>query len=121
MLVSLNFIIITNILANTPIPNTPLSTGAHFAAAVGGDNPQQQVLELETQRYRIFQPQLESEYNSIQCSMLTRHMWSHAQSIPFEKKTGVFAWARTHLTIEVLHKGSVISQRLVAMTCADAL
>ena len=68
----------------------------------------QRLRNLENQRSQLFRPQLEDIYSKIQCSTLTRHVWSHCQGLVFEKKEDLFKWCRTKLKVEVLHKGSAI-------------
>ena len=67
-----------------------------------------QLRDLEIQRLLLFWPQLEDIYSKIQCSTLTRHLWSHYQGIMFEKKDDLFKWCQSKLNVEIIHKGSAI-------------
>jgi hypothetical protein len=96
-------------------PNSPsYSVNAAFAAEFGGEETMQRLRDLENQRSQLFRPQLEDIYSKIQCSTLTRHLWSHCQGLIFEKKDNLFKWCRGELKVEVLHKGSAISMMKTA-------
>ena len=93
----------------TTQPNTPsISVGASFAEEFGSEEIMQQLRDLENQGSLLFRPQLEEIYRKIQCSTLSRHLWSHCQCIDFDKKKDVFKWCQRKLKIEIIHKGSGI-------------
>lgn len=87
-----------------------------FALAFGGEEALQQVSELEAARATILRPILENEFNSIQCSQLTKHMWSHAKHLKFQDKNALYAWVRAHWEVEIVHKSSMISNMKTAGT-----
>ena len=74
----------------------------------------QQLCDLEDQISLLFRPHLEDIYSKIQCSTLTRHLWSHCQGITFEKKEDLLKWCQTKLKVEIIHKGSAIPMMTTA-------
>ena len=89
--------------------NTPSSSVSNcFAAEFGGEETIQQLRDLESRSSQIFRLQLE-KITSIQCSILTRHLWSHCQGIHFEKKEDLLKWCQENTKVEIFHKGLVIS------------
>ena len=87
-----------------------------FAQAFGGEEALQQVSELEAARATVLTPILENEYKNIQCSQLTKHMWSHAKNMNFPDKDALYTWVRANWEIEIVHKSSMISNMKTAGT-----
>jgi len=91
-------------------------SGDAFAAAFGGHAALHDLAELERARTELLRPHLESEYDKVQCSNLSRHMWSHAKNMNFETKGEMYQWIMRNWRIEVVHKSSIISNMKTAST-----
>jgi len=87
-----------------------------FAEAFGGQAALHQLKERERARGELLRPHLQSEYDSVKCSNLSRHMWSHAKDMNFSSKSEMYQWIMRNWQIEIVYKGSIISAMKTAGT-----
>ena len=92
-----------------------------FGAAFGGHEAIRRLPQLEAMRQQWLQPQMERNFASIECSQFTRHMWSHAKDLQFEKRADLYAWCRENMEVDVLQKIPAISAMKSAGTKNCAL
>ena len=93
--------------------------GDRFAAEflIDGHDALEALPRLERMRHQILEPQLENVYDAIQCSTITRHMWSHARREPdFATRDELYLWVRKRISVEILHKSSPVTQMRTATT-----
>jgi len=92
-----------------------------FGRAFGGREALGELSELERTRTSILSPILEKAYQGIQVSNLSRHMWAHVQNKTWASNDELFAWIREHWTIDIVHKGNMISHMKSAGTKSCSL
>ena len=94
--------------------------GNQFAAAfqIDGQDPLEVLPRLEAMRHQILEPQLENALKSIKTSTISRHMWSHARRSDesFNSKGELYLWVRNNISVEILTKGSPVTQMRTAAT-----
>ena len=72
--------------------------------------------QLERDRAKILSPMLESDYSNIECSNITRHMWSHLKDMQFATKKDMYAWVRNNWEVDILTKMPITSAMKTAGT-----
>ena len=77
--------------------------------------------ELEETRTEVLRPILEIQYSKIECSQLSRHMWSHAKDMEFENKDKLYSWVRHNWDIEIVKQMPLVSAMKTAGTKNCAL
>ena len=65
-------------------------------------NIEDQARTLEEGRATILAPFLESDYDKIECSQLSKHMWSHAKDKTFANSNELYSWVRHNWDIEIV-------------------
>ena len=71
---------------------------------------------LEAMRKQWLQPQLDLQMEEIDCSLFSRHMWSHAKHLDFDHKKDLYAWCCENMEVEVVHQVPVIAAMKTAGT-----
>ena len=87
-----------------------------FARAFGGRPALSEISELQRVRTNILTPMLTEVYQGIDCSTLSRHMWSHCKNMSFDDKNEMYAWIRSNWRVEIVYRGSVITNMKSAGT-----
>ena len=87
-----------------------------FASAFGGEAALANLSGQEEARNNLLRPHLESEYANIECSNLSRHMWSHCKENVFANNAEMFEWIRSKWKVEIIHKSSMVQTMKTAGT-----
>ena len=94
---------------------------ANFAIEFGGLNTITELRELETNQTTVLMPILKAQYDMIDMSQLSRHMWSHLKDKEFDSKHDVYTWIRHNWDIEIISKMCMVSAMKTAGTKNCAL
>jgi hypothetical protein len=87
-----------------------------FARAFPGRPAVDEFSELHRVRSNILTPMLTEAYQGIECSTLSRHMWSHCKNMSFDDKNEMYTWIRSNWHVEIVYRGSVITNMKSAGT-----
>ena len=72
--------------------------------------------ELKRAQATILRPLLEKQFLNVECSQLSRHMWSHCKDLDFANKAELYTWVREHWEVKILSKTSMVSAMKTAGT-----
>ena len=82
----------------------------------GGEEMLAELRELEDTRATVLRPTLEDQYSKVECSQLSKHMWSHAKDMEFGSNYDLYMWILDNWDIEIVSKMSTISAMRTAGT-----